>query len=189
MKGDALEWGITFGNAVVAGGDAEIGSCATNGTYLQVPHPNNGRSDCDGKGAGDASNVDINNAWTQFTDAQMAWSATPSCNGTLSSASVDSSTLTPAFAKIGNNTGDTRIRISPNPVSNQFTVSLEGFTTSSNIQLIIYNNQGAPVHIKDLQRNRTATLRVKDWSKTSGIYYLRATGGNKTAIEKLVVTE
>lgn len=73
-------WGATYGNGVVVGGDAEIGSCSTPGAYLQTPHSNNGRNNCDGQGAGHASNVDINANYTNFTDAEMNWTAI-GCSG------------------------------------------------------------------------------------------------------------
>ncbi|MEI3798428.1 MULTISPECIES: DUF6055 domain-containing protein [unclassified Chitinophaga] len=187
VKGDALEWGVTFGNGVVVGGDAEIGSCATNGTYLQVPHPNNGRADCDGQPAGHTSNIDVNSSWSQFTDAQMAWSSTPTCSGTITPAAVDTTALATTVLKTG--TGDADIRIYPNPVNNQFTITLQGFRSNTNVQVVIYNNQGAPVHLRDLQKARTATLRAKDWSTSPGVYYLRASGSNQTATRKLIITE
>ncbi|WP_276480169.1 DUF6055 domain-containing protein [Paraflavitalea pollutisoli] len=80
-KGNALNWNATFGNNVIVGGDVEMGSCSTAGVYLQVPHGNNGRAACDGKGASDASNVDVNTAYTQFTDVQMAFTGTVTCSG------------------------------------------------------------------------------------------------------------
>lgn len=187
VKGDALEWGVTFGNAVVVGGDAEIGNCATNGTYLQVPHPNNGRADCDGQPAGHTSNIDVNSSWSQFTDAQMAWSSTPTCSGTITPAAVDTSALATTVQKVG--TGDADIRIYPNPVNNQFTITLQGFRSNTNVQVVIYNNQGAPMHLRDLQKARTATLRAKDWTTSPGVYYLRASGSNQTVTRKLIITE
>lgn len=73
---NAWAWGVTYGGTgVVLGGDVEIGSCSTAGYYLQTPHPNNGRTECDGKGASDASNTDINSTYSNFTDAQMSWTA------------------------------------------------------------------------------------------------------------------
>ena len=74
LKGNFLTWGQTFGGTgVVGGGDSEIGSCSTAGVYLQTPHPNNGRENCDGKGAGDPSNIDVNSPYTLFSNSQMGW--------------------------------------------------------------------------------------------------------------------
>lgn len=75
FKDVAWAWGSTYGNGVVVGGDAEIGSCSTPGVYLQTPHSNNGRSACDGLGASHTSNIDINASYTNFTDAEMSWTA------------------------------------------------------------------------------------------------------------------
>lgn len=80
VKGNAMVWGATYGNNVVVGGDAEVGSCS-NGVYLQPAYWRNGRTVCDGKGATDASNVDINTTFTNFTAAQMNFSTTPTCDG------------------------------------------------------------------------------------------------------------
>jgi len=100
VKGNAMVWGASYGNAVVVGGDAEIGNCSTNGVYLQPPYWRNGRDECDGKGATDASNVDINATFTNFTAAQMAFSATPTCSATvtytLTTTVVGSGTVSPS---------------------------------------------------------------------------------------------
>jgi hypothetical protein len=82
FKQNALEFGGTFGGTVIVGGDAEVVGCTT-GVYLQSPDPHigNQRTDCDGKGASDITNTDVNSTYTQFTDAQMAFSTTPNCNG------------------------------------------------------------------------------------------------------------
>jgi uncharacterized repeat protein (TIGR02543 family) len=101
MQGNALCWGANYSGTVVVGGDAEMGSCS-NGVYQQFAYWRNGRTDCDGKGAGDASNVDINAGFTNFTANQMAFAATPSCSAvaaktyTLSASVVGSGTVTPA---------------------------------------------------------------------------------------------
>ena len=100
VQGNAMVWGATYGNAVVVGGDAEVGTCSTNGVYLQPAYWRNGRTECDGKGATDASNVDINATYTNFTAAQMAFSATPTCGATvtftLATTIVGSGTVSPA---------------------------------------------------------------------------------------------
>ena len=76
LKGNFLSFGSSFGGSgVIAGGDGEIGNCSTAGLYLQSPHPNNGRSSCDGKGASDPSNIDVNSPYSLFTDNQMGWTA------------------------------------------------------------------------------------------------------------------
>jgi hypothetical protein len=88
VQGNALEFGVTFGNSVIVGGDAEITSCSTNGVYLQFPHGNNRRANCDGKGASDASNVDVNVPVTLFSEAQMNFSTPPTCTTTNCTATI-----------------------------------------------------------------------------------------------------
>lgn len=81
IKGNAMLFAGNFGSSVVVGGDAEIGSCSTPGVYLQFPYWRNGRDNCDGKGANDASNVDINGTFTLFSANQMAFKGSVSCSG------------------------------------------------------------------------------------------------------------
>lgn len=101
VKGNAMVWSATYGNNVIVGGDAEVGSCSTNGVYLQPAYWRNGRTECDGKGATDASNIDINPSFTNFTAAQMNFSTTPTCSTvavityTLSATVNGSGTVTP----------------------------------------------------------------------------------------------
>ena len=83
IKGNAMLFAGNFGSSVVVGGDAEIGSCSTPGVYLQFPYWRNGRDNCDGKGASDTSNIDINSTFTNFSAASMAFSTTPNCTTTL----------------------------------------------------------------------------------------------------------
>ena len=100
LKGNAMCWGATYSGTVVVGGDAEVPSCAA-GVYMQAPYWRNGRTECDGKGATDASNIDINATFTNFTAAQMAFSTTPACSNvattyTLATTVVGSGTVNPA---------------------------------------------------------------------------------------------
>jgi hypothetical protein len=92
IKGDAMEWGVTLGGSIVVGGDAEIGNCSA-GVYLQCPHPNNGREACDGKGAGDASNQDLNASYGLFSDAQMNLENPVGC-GTTTTTTAATTTAT-----------------------------------------------------------------------------------------------
>ncbi|MEM0373965.1 MAG: DUF6055 domain-containing protein, partial [Sulfolobales archaeon] len=71
LKGNMFSWGGNFSGTAVVGGDAEISS-ASSGVYLQTPHPNNGRTENDGKGETDPSNIDINTPITPFTDEEFA---------------------------------------------------------------------------------------------------------------------
>lgn len=108
VKGNAMLFAGNFGSSVVVGGDAEIGSCSTPGVYLQFPYWRNGRDNCDGKGANDASNVDINGTFTLFNANQMAFAGAVSCSGaTLDCNGVEngSATVDACGKCIGGTTG------------------------------------------------------------------------------------
>jgi hypothetical protein len=170
IKGNAMEWGVTFGNSVVVGGDAEIGSCSTNGTYLQIPHPNNGRAECDGKGATDASNVDVNATYTQFTDTQMAFTGSVACTAAaaLSTTHIASS--------------ETALLIYPNPAAGSFNVSLP----EGSLVLSIYNSDGTEVLRKSVKSARSLMLGTE--TLKPGVFVLKVIG-SKTFTSKLVVTK
>ena len=112
IKGNAMLFAGNFGSSVVVGGDAEIGSCSTPGVYLQFPYWTNGRSDCDGKGASDVSNVDINTTFTNFSASTMAFSVTPTCT-----------TAKLAANKVSVESSDDRLSIFPNPTAGNITIS------------------------------------------------------------------
>lgn len=168
VKGDAMEWGVTLGTGVTVGGDAEIGSCSTAGVYLQVAHTNNGRSDCDGKGAGDASNTDVNSSYTQFTDAQMAFSGSVACSAT-------------AVAK----TVSKEVVIYPNPAATSFNVSLRNFDAEEAAVLSIYNSDGKEVLIQGIKGKTTVNINK---ALPAGIYVLKVSG-SRTYTKKLVITK
>ncbi|MBC7389883.1 MAG: multidrug transporter [Opitutaceae bacterium] len=80
LKGNTLIFGSDFSNNVIIGGDAEPISCSTDGVYLQFPHGNNGRKDCDGKPLADPSNTDVNASYIGFKNSAIDFSGTPSCS-------------------------------------------------------------------------------------------------------------
>lgn len=176
VKGNALEWGVSFGGTVTVGGDAEIGSCSTAGVYLQVPHGNNGRSECDGKGATDASNTDVNAAYTLFTDAQMAFSGTVSCPAA-------------AAALVADRSVPTEVLVYPNPVLSAFNISLRAFPKDENVTLFIYDNQGREVLRRDMRQERTLSLDAAALKLPAGPNYIRVVGKRKTYTSKLIITK
>lgn len=135
VKDNALEWGVTLSNNIVAGGDAEIGHCANSGMYLQVPHANNGRTDCDGKGASDASNQDVNVPISPFSDEQMMFANMAGCD--------DGPPLITWHApfKAVMTAPAPDITIYPNPVQSRFTMQLHHFSDYENPVLFIYDMQ------------------------------------------------
>lgn len=181
-KQNVLEWSVTLGNAVIAGGDAEIGNCSTNGVYLQVPHGNNGRTDCDGKGATDASNVDVNAAITSFTDAQMAFTSPIGCATDV--LSLNEKPVKPA--KPGNKTP--AVVVYPNPAATTFTVKLNNFNTQENALLLLFDMHGREVYRRDIKTARNITFSTSEGIK-QGIYFLRVVAGKNEYINKVVVTE
>jgi hypothetical protein len=97
-RDNAWGYGVTYsGTGVVLGGDVETGNCSTAGYYLQTPHTNNGRAACDGKGSGDASNTDINATYSNFTDAQMSWTAIGCSTGGTSTNIAPLATATTSY--------------------------------------------------------------------------------------------
>lgn len=134
VKGNAMVWSATYGNNVIVGGDAEVGSCSTNGVYLQPAYWRNGRTECDGKGATDASNVDINAGFTNFTANQMAFATVPACTTvavktyTLSASVVGSGTVTPTS---GTYDEGTTVTITAKPASGYLFTGWSGNATGT----------------------------------------------------------
>jgi hypothetical protein len=157
---------------VVVGGDAELGSCSTNGTYLQVPHSNNGRAECDGKGATDASNVDVNSTYTQFTDTQMAFTGSVAC--------TTAATVAVAHEVVVVND----VTVYPNPAVGSFNVSLPA---NEGVLLSLYDSEGKEV----MRRNVTSVSNVTiatDGLKP-GIFILKVTGKTKSFTKKVIITK
>lgn len=179
VKGNAMEWGVSFGSTVTVGGDAEIGSCSTPGVYLQVPHGNNGRSECDGKGAGDASNTDVNAAYTLFTDAQMAFSGTVSCPAAGAALLTSNTAVQPAQ----------EVLVYPNPALSVFNISLREFSKGENVTLFIYDNQGREVLRKDMRQDRTLNLDAAALKLPAGPAFIKVVGRKKTFTTKLIVAK
>lgn len=161
VKGNAMEWGAAFGSGVTVGGDAEIPSCSTAGVYLQVPHSNNGRSNCDGLSASHTSNVDVNASFTQFTDTQMAFSGSVAC--------------TAAAAHIPVNV-QKEVVVYPNPAHAQINVSLRNFSADEDILITLYNSAGVVVLNKRTKASPNFTLNAAAEKLEPGVYVLKISG-------------
>ena len=119
VKDNVFAFGANYSGNVVVGGDSENGDCAT-GVYLQFPHGNNRRSNCDGKGATDPSNIDVNPTFTLFTSQQLAFNAAPNCNDAITGMDEDYLNNSPT-------------KLYPNPFSNSFKLQHSGkFTYTIN---------------------------------------------------------
>ncbi|MFN8438668.1 MAG: DUF6055 domain-containing protein [Cytophagales bacterium] len=162
IKGNAMVWGASYSNAVVVGGDAEIGTCSTNGVYLQPPYWRNGRAECDGKGATDASNVDINATFTNYSVSQMAFTTTPTCSTTVTDA--EDAVLEQA------------VTIFPNPSTNEFTLS-----SKPNSVFSVYNVTGQLIQKGDCTEDTKIGAQYQ-----KGIYWVKIENGTEKHLLKIV---
>jgi hypothetical protein len=173
-KDNAWAWGVTFGGSgVVVGGDAEIGSCSTAGYYLQTPHGNNGRTNCDGLGSGNASNVDINAAYSNFTDAQMSWTAI-GCPSSKTAALEE--------APVSNG-----LTIYPNPATADFRIRISGFGATENVTLLFYDLQGKQLLENKIGTKRSVVLNTAQLGSQGNMFVVKAMGVSKAITQKLVV--
>lgn len=174
IKGNAMLFAGNFGGSVVVGGDAEIGSCSTAGVYLQFPYWRNGRTECDGKGAGDVSNIDINPAFTNFSAASMAFNVTPICTGaTLSTKkNIDS---------------DVSLSIFPNPTEGNLTISFMQ-TEKEQVSISLFDSNGRKMGVIANQIYEIGRIDVPYNCSylAQGVYLLRIQTGNKVINKSFV---
>jgi carbonic anhydrase/acetyltransferase-like protein (isoleucine patch superfamily) len=172
IKGNAMLFAGNFGGSVVVGGDAEIGSCSTAGVYLQFPYWRNGRSECDGKGASDASNIDINASFTNFSAATMAFSTTPNCTVTTASTAKKA-------GQEEDPSSDVSLNIYPNPTGGNLTVSFMQ-TEQEKVTVSLFDINGHEVGIitdKTYDVGRI-DLEYNCSNLIPGVYLLRIQTGN-----------
>lgn len=177
IKGNAMEWGVTFGSGVTVGGDAEIGSCNTAGVYLQVPHGNNGRTECDGKGASDVSNTDVNATYTWFTDAQMAFTGSVACPAGIG-----------AIAAAAAVHGEREVQVYPNPAVSSVNISLRNFAADEDLVLSLYNSNGRIILDRRIKASPNYILDAASEGLKPGVYVLKITG-SKVFTKKIVITK
>ncbi|WP_315817852.1 DUF6055 domain-containing protein [Paraflavitalea speifideaquila] len=192
VKGNAMEWGATFGNAVIVGGDAEIPSCSTNGVYLQVPHGNNGRTNCDAKTASHTSNVDVNSTYSPFTDAQMAFSGSVTCTAGVRSASFlpEPAVTTRSVLSTTPSSGELALRIFPNPAATEFTIELEGVGQDKEVWVEVYDLAlGRTLFKQNVINKRRLILNARALRLKAGNYVVKVTGTGQVLTYKLQVLE
>lgn len=160
MKGNALCWSAAYSGTVVVGGDAEVPSCAT-GVYLQAPYYRNGRGDCDGKGATDASNVDINATFTNFTANQMAFATTPTC------------TIITGFEEVEELS---EVKLFPNPFNSSFQIQAKGTFTYS-----IFDSKGI-----ELAKGEASGDDKLGNNLSKGLYLLKINQGGTEKVFKMI---
>lgn len=178
IKGNAMLFAGNFGNSVVVGGDAEIGSCSTNGVYLQFPYWRNGRTECDGKGESDASNIDINTAFTNFSAASMAFSVTPVCaNPTLG---ISNPIL---------DTANYGLSIFPNPTAGNLTISFNQ-KEQEKVTISVFDANGRKLDVVTSQNYEAGQYEIQyNCSKLNqGVYILRIQTG-KNIVNKSFIKQ
>jgi hypothetical protein len=168
FKDNALVWGGTFGGSVVVGGDAEIGSCSS-GVYLQVPHPNNGRTACDGMGANHSSNQDVNEDIEPFSDEEMSLGQSDGDDSGDDSGSDDSNTDITETVEIHQN--------APNPVETSTIIEFS-IPEESIVTLEIFNMLGQKVSTLADEESFSAGSHSLEWNPqniniSSGVYIYR----------------
>ncbi len=161
LKGNAMCWGATYSGTVVVGGDAEVPSCSA-GVYLQAPYWRNGRTECDGKGATDPSNSDINASFSNFTAIQMAFNTTPTCTDavttyTLATTVVGSGTVSPANGTF--NAGTTQT-LTATPSTGYTFTGWSGAETGTTNPLSVTMNAN---------KNITATFTINKYNLTTTV--------------------
>ncbi|KUJ62747.1 multidrug transporter [Flavobacteriaceae bacterium CRH] len=179
IKGNAMLFAGNFGGAVVVGGDAEIGSCSTAGVYLQFPYWRNGRAECDGKGATDVSNIDINPAFTNFSAASMAFSVTPTC--TVATLSTNKSILE-SEAEVG-------LSIFPNPTAGNLTISFLQ-VEQEKVNITLFDINGRKIDVITNQSYDAGRIEIPYNSSKliKGVYLLRIQTG-KTVVNKSFIKQ
>lgn len=179
IKGNAMLFAGNFGGSVVVGGDAEIGSCSTAGVYLQFPYWRNGRSECDGKGASDVSNIDINPAFTNFSAATMAFSTTPNCT-------IPTLTTKNAIQEEDSST-DVSLNIYPNPTGGNLTISFMQ-TEQEKVTVSLFDMSGHQIGIitdKTYEVGRI-DLAYNCSDLIPGVYLLRIQTGNNYVTKSFI---
>jgi hypothetical protein len=177
IKGNAMLFAGNFGSSVVVGGDAEIGSCSTPGVYLQFPYWRNGRTDCDGKGASDTSNIDINPTFTNFSAAQMAFSTTPTCTVSALVANKSIPDL------------EEDLSIYPNPTSANINITLLQ-TEQQKVTISLFDMNGRKLNVITNQIYEVGRIEIPFNCShlIKGVYLLRIQTGN-TIVNKSFIKQ
>ncbi|WP_055092750.1 DUF6055 domain-containing protein [Flavobacterium aquidurense] len=178
IKGNAMLFAGNFGGSVVVGGDAEIGSCSTAGVYLQFPYWRNGRAECDGKGANDVSNIDINPAFTNFPAATMAFSSTPTCTTTATLSSVNSIL-----------DSEVDLSVYPNPTSGNINISFMQ-TDLQKVTISLFDINGRKLNVIANQTYEIGRIDIPFNCShlVKGVYLLRIQTGN-TIVNKSFIKQ
>lgn len=169
LKDDALLFGSTLKGSVVVGGDAEGITGCSSGVYLQTPHPNNGRTNCDGKETDDPSNQDVNKPVVPFSDQEMSLGTSKQNN------------------TIPDNIG--LMQNSPNPFSVSTAFQFKLPEAVKKVTLRVFDILGKPVVTLVDNKAYDAGTHTVEWNPShlaSGIYIYRLTVGHTVFSKKMV---
>jgi hypothetical protein len=172
IGGNAFSWGSTFVGALTIGGDAELGTCTTPGVYLQVPHPNNGREHCDGRGADHPSNIDINTPVVPFANLALD---PIGCDGVTG---VDAEAAQSAVS----------VTVAPNPARSTLSIRADGFDPAASLSLRIVDMRGVVVLTDELGLRRTASYPTAVIGSAAS-YVVTVESGGRTAARCVVIEE
>ncbi len=170
VKGDALLFGSSLKGNVIVGGDAEGVTGCVSGVYLQTPNPNNGRKNCDGKGAEDPSNQDVNKTIIPFSNEVMSFDNTGGNSNNM-----------PNTIKLLPNR--------PNPFTQSTLLRFKLSSPVTKATLQIFNILGRCVTTLFADKSFSAGTHSFTWipqKMASGIYIYRLTTNKKIISKKLI---
>jgi hypothetical protein len=117
--------------------------------------------------------VDINAAYSNFTDAQMSWTAIGCPAGKIASLEE-----TPA---------SNGITIYPNPATADFRIRISGFGAAENVTLLFYDLQGKQLLENKIKTKRSVLLNTAQLGSQGNVFVVKAMGASKAVTQKLVV--
>ncbi len=150
-----------YGNIEV-GGDVVVyndtGACNNGVYYRMTNYYQDNLLECDGRTASHPANADVNNTYSNFTDAQMALHCNcalmPGCLTTVA----------------GTTHAPLSMQVMPNPATTQLTIGFNGYTEETVI--CFYNTVGQLVK-KEVLNGKELTTNVANLPQ--GIYFIKAT--------------
>ena len=164
IYGNALSMGAdSFSGTIQVGGDAEIGGTCAAGRYLQMPGLTSAatttpRGTCDGV-INHELNVDVNAAYTAFTNAQIAFAHNYSC-GIETNALLRSSSNTSAEESLLS----VKNVLSPNGDGKNDILQIERIENFPENKVSILNANGVEIFKKDNYNNINIVFDGRDRS-------------------------
>jgi hypothetical protein len=84
---------------------------------------------------------------------------------------------------------DSKIIIYPNPATNQTIITVDNISSSSNIQLELFDMTGKKIHLEFsyLESNGIASYKINTSNLIEGIYSIKISQNTKTSVHKLII--